>query len=347
MLHDRWFLGRKAYSFALQWHLTNACELHCRHCYDRSKIRNLDLYFSKRIVQDFVRFCKRRRVKSHISLTGGNPFLYPGIMDLYRVIADAKISVSILGNPIPEQQVKELSSIQKPTYFQVSLEGLQEYNDYVRGDGHFARAIEFLSTGRRHNIRMHVMLTLHRANLEQVIPLAEKLRGLADRFTFNRLSEVGEGAALESPTKDEYIAFMKQYLMASKSNPILGFKDNLFNIFRHHYRRRLFHGCTGHGCGAAFNFFALLPHGEVHACRKFPSHIGNVIETDFNTIYESPQARLFRSGCQSCKMCPARNQCGGCLAVSYGQGLDIFNERDPYCFMGDRKHYLEPLAKYF
>ena len=31
-----------------------------------------------------------------------------------------------------------------------------------------------------------------------------------------------------------------------------------------------FGGCTGFGCGAAFNFMAVLPDGEVHACRKVP-----------------------------------------------------------------------------
>jgi hypothetical protein len=72
---------------------------------------------------------------------------------------------------------------------------------------------------------------------------------------------VGEGAEMDLPSREEYVSFLKDYIVASRSNPILGFKDNLFNIFRHHYGRPLLRGCTGFGCGAAFNFVALLPDG--------------------------------------------------------------------------------------
>jgi selenobiotic family peptide radical SAM maturase len=261
-------------------------------------------------------------------------------MELYRTIATARIPISILGNPISEQLVAELLAIHKPVYYQVSLEGLQEHNDQIRGRGHFNRVIDFLGILRRHGIHRHVMLTLTRQNVNQVIPLGERLLGLVDRLTFNRLSQVGEGVSLESPTKDEFVSFMKRYIIASRTNPIFGFKDNLFNIFRYYYHRPLFRGCTGYGCGAAFNFVALLPNGEVHACRKFPSYIGCVLDMDFNTIYDSPLAKRFRRGCRSCRSCPIRRQCGGCLAVSHGQGLNIFTERDPHCFMADRQKYL-------
>ena len=40
MIRDRWFFGRATRSFTLQWHLTNACPFHCRHCYDRRRAAN-------------------------------------------------------------------------------------------------------------------------------------------------------------------------------------------------------------------------------------------------------------------------------------------------------------------
>lgn len=86
-----------------------------------------------------------------------------------------------------------------------------------------------------------------------------------------------------------------------------------------------------------FNFVALLPDGEVHACRKFPSPIGNVRESSLRAIYDSAEANRYRQGCGECRGCPVRSVCGGCLAVSHVRGLDVFRQRDPHCFMSERE----------
>jgi hypothetical protein len=54
----------------------------------------------------------------------------------------------------------------------------------------------------------------------------------------------------------------------------MGLKDNLLNLVLAEGGEAPFGGCTGNGCGAAFNFVTLLSDGEVHACRKFPSPWG-------------------------------------------------------------------------
>jgi radical SAM protein with 4Fe4S-binding SPASM domain len=145
---------------------------------------------------------------------------------------------------------------------------------------------------------------------------------------------------MDVPSKREYAEFLKQYIVASRDNPVLGFKDNLFNVVRHHFHRHPFPGCTGAGCGAAFNFVALLPDGEVHACRKWPSPLGNIRETRLEALYDSPLARRHRQGSSACAPCPLRKVCRGCSAVSYGVGADPFTERDPHCFFAERKEFL-------
>ncbi|MCF8040004.1 MAG: SPASM domain-containing protein, partial [Desulfohalobiaceae bacterium] len=93
----------------------------------------------------------------------------------------------------------------------------------------------------------------------------------------------------------------------------------------------LFGGCTGFGCGAAFNFVSLLPDGEVHACRKFPSYLGNIFEQTFDDIYDSQQARAYRAGPAACRDCSIRPVCRGCPAVIQSLGLDVSKDRDPFC----------------
>jgi selenobiotic family peptide radical SAM maturase len=159
------------------------------------------------------------------------------------------------------------------------------------------------------------------------------LRGLADGFTFNRLSQVGEGAGLQAPSKENYAGFLNAFMRASRENRIMGWKDNLINIVCHEKGFRPFGGCTGYGCGAAFNFISVLSDGEAHACRKFPSPIGNVFQQSLSDIYDSPQAERYRSGPEECKSCPLNLVCRGCLASTFSCGQDVFKDRDPYCFV--------------
>jgi len=333
--------GRTTKSFALQWHLTHACDLHCKHCYDRTKVSTIRLEQALEILDGYVSFCNSRGVEGSLSLSGGNPFFYRSFFELYEAAVDRGFTPTILGNPVERAQLERLASIRKPRAFQVSLEGLRDHNDAIRGEGTFDRVLGFLPILREAGVRSVVMVTLTRANMNQIIELAELLRGKVDRFTFNRLSQTGEGASLEMPAPLEYGQFMVRYLEARKTNPAVGIKDNLFNMFYHQAGLPLFRGCTGQGCGAAFNYLAILPNADVHACRKFPSRIGNALEQSLGEIYDSEAAQQYRRGCSGCDGCPIRRKCGGCLAVTAGHGLDPFRDRDPYCLM----HAIEALEE--
>ncbi|GAB4339183.1 MAG: thio(seleno)oxazole modification radical SAM maturase SbtM [Desulfobulbaceae bacterium] len=319
-------------TFTLQWHITQTCDLHCRHCYDRSEREELPQERCIAVLDELYDFCREHHVFTQVTFTGGNPLLYPHFNELYREAVDRGFLTAILGNPMPRHRIEEMIAIRKPEFYQVSLEGLREHNDHIRGPGHFDRVFAFLDLLRELDIYSMVMLTLTRANLDQVLDLAEMLRDRVDLFTFNRLAMVGEGAELASVEQDAFQGFLRSYLDAAAGNPCMGLKDNLFNILKYRSGQPFFGGCAGRGCGAAFNFAALLPDGEVHACRKFPSPIGNLHTGRFRDIYHGEAARRYRAGSRACANCPIRPVCGGCMAVAYGFGRDIFNDLDPYCF---------------
>jgi sulfatase maturation enzyme AslB (radical SAM superfamily) len=166
-------------------------------------------------------------------------------MELYRAAAELGFVTAILGNPSTREQMEQLIDIQMPSFFQVSLEGLQEHNDKIRGTGHFERVIAFLSILRELGIYSMVMLTLTKDNVDQVIPLAAFLRDKTNTFNFNRLAMVGEGSNLKLPSKEQYEAFLKDYLNAGE----LGNKDNLsISCFssrsRVFWRRRIWVRCV-------------------------------------------------------------------------------------------------------
>lgn len=330
VIPDHW---RIAKTFTLQWHITHRCDLHCRHCYDRSLRADVALDHGLDILDQMRDFCRMHQVFGQVSFSGGNPFLHPGFLHLYRAAHERNLSVAILGNPVSASRLDELLQIAWPSFFQVSLEGLQEHNDRIRGKGSFTAVVDFLDLLRDRQVYSMVMLTLTRANLDQVLPLAQLLRDRVDLFTFNRLAMVGEGANLESPGPEEYRAFLADYLKARETNPAIALKDSLINILLEQNGHGPFGGCTGFGCGAAFNFVSLLPDGQVHACRKFPSLIGDTHRQSLDEIYHGAAAAAYRRGCRQCDDCRLRAVCGGCLAVTCGYGLDPLAKKDPACFI--------------
>ncbi|MBE0586355.1 MAG: selenobiotic family peptide radical SAM maturase [Desulfofustis sp.] len=323
----------RAEVFTLQWHLTQACDLHCRHCYDRSSRKAVTDEQGTRVLDQFSSFCRDHHVDGQVSFSGGNPLLHPRFFTFYAGAAERGLMTAILGNPADRSTLLSLNEIQVPEFYQVSLEGLREHNDYIRGSGHFDQTLAFLELARELKIYTMVMLTLTRDNLDQVLPLAELLRDRVDLFTFNRLAKMGEGAALAAPPVDRYETFLENYLEAAAANPIMSTKDSLFNIILERQGRPVRGGCAGFGCGAAFNFVALLPDGEVHACRKLPSLLGNLYQQSLSEIFHSQLAERYREGSSSCRSCRLRPVCRGCPAVVSALQQDIFSERDPYCFI--------------
>lgn len=318
--------------FTLQWHLTQECDLHCRHCYDRTNRTSFPFERALKLLDELGAFCRSRFVRGQVSLTGGNPLLYPHFFELYQAAADRELMIAILGNAVERSDLERIVAIRMPVYYQVSLEGLESHNDRIRGEGNYRRTVGFLRMLTEMGVPNMVMLTLTRHNLDQVIPLADELEGVTGGIAFNRLALFGEGAALELPTPIEYRLFLEEYVRSLESHPVLGLKDNLLNTVMEGSGKELFGGCAGYGCGAAFNFVSILSDGEVHACRKFPSPIGNIITESLEKVYLSEAASRYRSGCSACAGCSLNAVCRGCPAITASLGLDPFSERDPYCF---------------
>ncbi len=329
-------LHRQTARFGLQWHITHACDLSCAHCYDRTELAATPWEDCQRVLDELEAFCRARDVTGSVALSGGNPFLHPRFFDVYQAVVDRGFAVSLLANPVSADKLARLVAIRRPAFYQVSLEGLADHNDLIRGPGSFQRVIEFLPRLDALGIRSVIMLTLTRQNLGEVIPLARLLRGRVGRFTYNRLVQVGRGAALSVPTKEEYAELAIHWVAEHQKDPAgLGLKDNLLNVVQRAIGQPLSGGCSGFGCGAAFNFVAVLPNGDAHACRKFPSPIGNVLTDGLAAVYDSEAAQRYRRGCTACDGCAIRHRCGGCLAVASAAGLDPFRERDPMCFIED------------
>ena len=91
--------------------ITERCNLFCAHCFVSAGIRGSDM--SVEIIRNKVLpRLKQSRVVS-ITLTGGEPFVHPEIIEIAKLFVESGIQVGICTNAtvINEEQIKQLASI--------------------------------------------------------------------------------------------------------------------------------------------------------------------------------------------------------------------------------------------
>ena len=103
--------------------------------------------------------CHALRTRICMCLRSGCDFTAWMRDDVYRAASQFGFGIAILGNPTPLDRVRQLLEIDRPLYFQVSLEGLEAHNDAIRGKGHFARSLAFLEGLRDLDIFSMVKVT--------------------------------------------------------------------------------------------------------------------------------------------------------------------------------------------
>ncbi|MBS1125474.1 MAG: Radical domain protein, partial [Nitrospirae bacterium] len=62
---------------------------------------------------------------------------------------------------------------------------------------------------------------------------------------------------------------------------------------------------------------------------------GNLHCQSLAAIYDCEEARRYRLGPSACRDCEVRPACGGCLASTLSSGLNIFEDKDPFCFISE------------
>lgn len=163
--------------FYLQWHLSEACNLKCLHCYQENKeIVNLNKGQLFNILDQYKNLLKELGVKGHINLTGGEPLCSPYFFDILEQFKkDSNLySFCILtnGTLINDEIAKKISEY-SPKYVQVSLEGGKRINDYVRGEGVYNKVASALKFLRKYGIYTSISFTSTKLNYKEFPKVVE------------------------------------------------------------------------------------------------------------------------------------------------------------------------------
>lgn len=335
--------------FGFQWHITDYCNLRCRHCYqdDFSRGADLDLTAIKSIIRTIAETLTDRRL--HINITGGEPFLRSDLFDILAAlencppVAEYNIITNLL--PINEQTVEQLETLGKLRQLKISLEcSDSELNDSIRGLGSFKKILKNLEMIARRSTKARVlMFTLGSYNAHRVDAMLDFSRAVgADAVILERFVPMGKGLGLKD-------AYLKAGEWKSAVQSLINFADlgmaadDLVSYRAFYIELKDRREVRGALCNLGDESMALMPNADVFPCRRLPVKIGNLIKDALPEVMlrlrllRQSLNREIKGKCQDCRISKEKSSepCIGCRAIAYALTGDMYAE-DPQCFMAVR-----------
>jgi radical SAM protein with 4Fe4S-binding SPASM domain len=143
----------------LELQITDACNLRCKHCYIGDTSRSeLSPQQVRRVLAEFEEMQGLR-----VMITGGEPLLHSKFDEINEMLPDFIIRKVLFTNGVLLK--KETIKALKVDELQVSIDGLEEAHDTIRGSGTFSRSMQALRQALDAGFDVSVSTMVHRRNL--------------------------------------------------------------------------------------------------------------------------------------------------------------------------------------
>jgi radical SAM protein with 4Fe4S-binding SPASM domain len=340
----------KPFDFFIQWHLTEQCNLSCKHCYQGARCADeLSLPEITDVVEEVSDMLKDWSdtygvaFSRSFNITGGEPFLKPDLFEILGEIRKRGIDVYLLtnGTLVSRERAKRLADLGIKGV-QVSIEGPEDVHDSIRGAGSFAAAAAGIERLIDCGIPVTLNMTLSALNVEEVkkvITLGSHMG--ARRIGFTRLVPDGRARSLVSR-----ILSPEQVRQAYAS--LATYEINGLEIVTGDPIASQMKTASGRdagnvaisGCAAGVSGLTIYPNGDVLPCRRMPITLGNVRRDSLREIWATaPVLEALRDRSRykgKCGRCGRWAHCRGCRAIAYAYsragGKEDFLAEDPQCF---------------
>ncbi|MFP3945292.1 MAG: radical SAM protein [Archaeoglobaceae archaeon] len=347
--------------FLVVWNFTNACNLRCKHCYQRAD-RSTPDELTTQEAMDAVDEMADAGV-AYIAFSGGEPLVRK---DFFQIVERAKeremgVAIATNGTHLTEDKVKKLEDLDCQ-YIQVSLDGLKKTHNKMRGSNAFERTIEGIENAVNSDITTGIAMTVTKDNLHEVddvIDLAEEMG--VDIFMHYNFIPTGRGRDLVeldiSPREREELLTMlasesqkrelnilstaPQYgRVAAKGGMVSATHFDTVGQDEEMQEGVKFLADFIGGCGCGRLYWALQPNGDLTPCVFFPVTLGNIRQDSFMDVWLNSsvleKARKREEYAEKCSSCSSRSICGGCRARAYAYYGDVA-ETDPGCILNKKK----------
>jgi len=159
----------------LELQITNRCNLLCKHCYiDDNDPSELSIDDIKTVLEEFEEMQGLR-----VLITGGEPLLHNRFEELNKLLPLFSFRKVLLSNGLllTRERIKGLN-VQE---IQISIDGLEDSHDAIRGKGTFKKAIESIGYAKESGLDVSVATIIHSKNLNDLDRLGKLLSEMGIR----------------------------------------------------------------------------------------------------------------------------------------------------------------------
>jgi len=341
------------FDFFVQLHLTERCNLRCRHCYQTG--RNVDemsfveLKETIEEISDTLSGWKETydiKFSPSFNVTGGEPFLRTDLFDILSEIGNKGFDLYLLTNGIliDDHKAKTLCDLGVKGV-QVSIEGPEEVHESIRGKGSFSSSVKGVKSLLDAGLKVTLNVTLSSLNAGYLMDLIELSSDIGvHRLGFSRLVPSGRGEAMldtmlsAERVKDLYKKIFSMdtgKLQIVTGDPVASQSTTEESDDRG--------DVPFGGCAAGVSGLTILPEGTIVPCRRLFIPIGNIRIDSFREIWSTSKIlaslrdRSRYGG--KCAACKRWANCRGCRAIAYAfscaKGEKDFLAEDPQCFISE------------
>jgi radical SAM/SPASM domain protein of ACGX system len=295
------------------------------------------------VLDNCFEFCVRYGRLPYFYITGGDPILNSDFWRLCEMLKAADIPFTVMGNPfhLTDGVCSRLKECGCQKY-QMSLDGLRDTHDWFRKPGSFDLTLEKVQTVKKAGIRSVIMTTVSDKNIADIPALIDTVVEYGvDVFAFARYCPTSAGKDTNIAPQ-EYRALLEvceiKFHEYENTGTYFNRKDHLWTLYE--YERGIFQipdkadeQTIYGGCNCGNCHLTILPDGDIYACRRMESKVGNVFEDRLVDVWASPTMGRYRDygAFRKCTKCELLRFCRGCPAVAFGKTHDYY-EADPQCW---------------
>lgn len=292
---------------------TDKCNLRCRTCWRRDKEgEKFEEGLSLEKIKEVLNDCRKLNVNKIDFTGGGEPFLRDEIFDMIKEAKDRGFGVGLTTNSELLNRSKITKLVEKEIdEILLSLDGLEQTNDFIRGEGVYESVVQSLETFQNTNY--------------------EGILGISTVITSKNSDELLDIVKLGESKDVDYVNFIVMNLW--DSNEEFDPRDKREKITEELERVRKFEkgsdvdtnadNITGHGlaerdppnfCFAPWDMAFINASGEMMACCTLASYyknlLGNLEENSFYELWTGDRLEEFRKEIKNGEF---REKCKECI----------------------------------
>ena len=239
-----------------------------------------------------------------VNVTGGEPFIRQDLEDIIRELYTKTDRVVISTNGFFTDRILAMGEKFPKLGIRISIEGLEETNNAIRGlpDGFNRGYTTLKKLVEMHHPDVGFGMTVQDKNAQDLVPL------------YKISDEMGMEFATASLHNSFYFVESKN-IIHDRPMVAKNFEDLINELLRSRSPKKWFRAYFNHGlinyiygqkrllpCDMSVDTFFIDPYGDVMPCNgtKCKEVMGNLKESDWDTLWNSPEANAVRQRVKHC-----------------------------------------------